>query len=466
MAGQSGQSGQLLTFFTAMDNQGNVIVREAPKLDLDLYISNYRGRTRFERLLLIGQSSVPLCVDALKAAVAEAKRGKDVQRYRDAWECIRIAAPNEQEAQWDQPWADKTDKANKVETHRLELELKGYKNNLVKESIRIGHRDLGQHLESIGELVAASDAYVRMRGDASTQSHILDVSKHLIGVMIQRRDWPSVLANVNKILAGSLSEDDIKVQQPYQKMVSGIAHLHSEKYYDAAKSFLETGDLAICQTYNEIASPNDVATYGGLLALASMDRSELQARVLDNANFRNYLELEPHIRKAVSMFVNGRYAACLAMLESYRPDYLLDVHLQKHIPAIYAQIRSKCIVQYFIPFSCVTLDSMNEAFAKPGESLEAELITMIRSGRLQARINTIDRLLVAVSLDRRAEMQTKGLETARGYEKEALERIRRMSLIAANLEVKGNPRERAGGPVTDQWYEDTRRQLNAGEAPA
>ena len=95
------------------------------------------GRTRFDRLYLIGRSSVPLCVDALKAAIAEAKKGKDVQRYRDAWECIRVAAPSEPEAQFDRAWEAATEKSNKAETHRLEVELKGYKNNLVKESIRV-----------------------------------------------------------------------------------------------------------------------------------------------------------------------------------------------------------------------------------------------------------------------------------------------------------------------------------------
>lgn len=72
--------------------------------------------------------------------MAEAKKGRDVQRYRDVWEQIRIAAPSEPEAQWDQTWADTTHKENTRETSRLEAELKGYKNNLIKESIRVGFR--------------------------------------------------------------------------------------------------------------------------------------------------------------------------------------------------------------------------------------------------------------------------------------------------------------------------------------
>jgi COP9 signalosome complex subunit 1 len=87
--------------------------------------------------MLIGQSSVPLCLDALKAAVTEAKKGKDVQRYRDAWEYMRLAGPNEPEAQYDDAWVNITTKSNNNLTHQLEAELKGYKNNLVKESIRV-----------------------------------------------------------------------------------------------------------------------------------------------------------------------------------------------------------------------------------------------------------------------------------------------------------------------------------------
>lgn len=329
-------------------------------------------------------------------------------------------------------------------------------------STQIGYRDIGLHYENIGDLQGASDAFLRMRSEATAQSHLTEVNKYIIGIMVQRRDWPSVLANVNKMLAGSVTDEDLKVQQPYQKVVSGIANLHSDKYYEAARNFIETGDLSVCQQLNDIISPNDVATYGGLLALASMDRAELQTRVLNNTNFRTYLELESHIRKAMNLFVNGRYSQCLAILESYRPDYLLDIHLQKHVPAIYSQIRTKCIVQYFIPFSCVTLDSLNEAFSKPGESLENELVTMIRSGKLNARINTIDRLLVAVSSDRRVEMQTNALEAAKNYEKEALERIRRMSIIAADLEVRGQGRKGppgSGGGMSDVWFDDPRKTI-------
>lgn len=111
-------------------------------------------RTRFDRLLLIGKSSVPLCVEALKAAVKEAKQGVDVSRYREAWDCIRIAAPNEPEAVRDQLWIDKVEQANHAELQRLEAELRGYKNNLIKESIRVSECLLGPMTRRRGRIWA------------------------------------------------------------------------------------------------------------------------------------------------------------------------------------------------------------------------------------------------------------------------------------------------------------------------
>jgi len=95
------------------------------------------GRTRFERLILIGISSTYLGIEALKLAIKEAKAGKDVRRYILAQVHLETVGPQEDEAVRDRGWIDTTEKRNHGEAARLEAELKGYKNNLVKESIRV-----------------------------------------------------------------------------------------------------------------------------------------------------------------------------------------------------------------------------------------------------------------------------------------------------------------------------------------
>lgn len=347
---------------------------------------------------MIGRCSVALYLDALKAAVAEAQKSHDINRYREAWGYLHLAAPNDPEARFNKTWVESTEAANAAETRRLEREMKVYKNNLVKESIRMGNEELGKHFESIGDLVSATEAYNRMRPDVSTPKHIVDLGKHLVSVAMQRKEWVSVVGQLTKI-TGLQGTDEEKLMQPYIKSMSGVALLGQEQFEAAAKCLLDvdSGSASIATVTNGFLSANDIAVYGGLLALATMDRTELQTKVLENSKFRAFLELEPHIRRAISQFVNGRYAACLSILASYRPDYMLDIFLQRHVNAIYTRIRNKCITNYLVPFSCVTLESMNAAFAQPGESIEKELATMIQNRLVNARIDSINKVCLLPS---------------------------------------------------------------------
>ncbi|KAK3391729.1 26S proteasome subunit RPN7-domain-containing protein [Sordaria brevicollis] len=437
-----------LAYFTAIENQGGVVVRETPKFDLDLYIQNYKGRTRWERLYHIGRTSVPLCVDALKAAVQEAKSGSDVMRYKYAVDSLRQVAPDEPEALLDQDWIDTKNKEIRNTTEHLQAELQGYKNNLIKESIRMGHEDLGKHYEAIGDLETAMDSYWKMRPDVSSADQLADIGKLLIRIAIERHDWKTVSNHLSKhVNAANDSDPKAKALRTYSKIANGIASLGQERYREAAFSFVWASADVPPSVYDKIASPNDVAIYGGLLALATMDRNELQTNLLDNDSFREFLQREPHIRRAITQFVNGRYAACIEILESYRPDYLLDIYLQKHVHKLYADIRTKSIVQYLKPFSCVRLETMQKAFNGPGPSIEDELFMMIREGKLNARIDSINKSILPISVDSRQKMQSATLERFGNYEKQALDRIRRMNIIAADLEVKGTGKTAAMNPI-------------------
>jgi COP9 signalosome complex subunit 1 len=85
------------------------------------------------------------------------------------------------------------------------------------------------------------------------------------------------------------------------RCASGLAHLELKKYKLAARKFLDVNP-ELGNSYNEVIAPQDIATYGGLCALASFDRSELKQKVIDNINFRNFLELVPDVRELINDF--------------------------------------------------------------------------------------------------------------------------------------------------------------------
>ena len=87
--------------------------------------------------MTIGLSSTILQTEALRAAVKEAHSGQDVQQYEVAIAALQDTVTKDADAVLNADWMEKVKKLNTVETGKLEAELKGYKNNLIKESIRV-----------------------------------------------------------------------------------------------------------------------------------------------------------------------------------------------------------------------------------------------------------------------------------------------------------------------------------------
>lgn len=340
----------------------------------------------------------------------------------------------------------------------------------------MGNEDLGSHYYRIGDLVNASKAYARMRDYCTTPAHIASTAFRIIAVAIEQRNWMAVQSQVVKIQNLQMKQDDAARWQVLVAPTTGLQRLCSGEYKDAATYFLAT-DPGVGDQFNGTMSSNDVAVYGGLCALASMSRTELQVRVLDNAAFRNFLELEPHIRRAISFFVACKYTQCLEILESYRNDYLLDVYLQPHVNRIYRRIREKSIVQYFEPFGSVRLDNMEKVFgaaalksttngASNGTgtislALIEELVSLIDTSKLDARLDFEKSLLIANKPDARGETYKEAEEMFDKFGKDAYLKLTRISMLNAGLETKAPPNKKGKGLSAD-WEDATMSTGNGG----
>lgn len=172
-------------------------------------------------------------------------------------------------------------------------------------------------------------------------------------------------------------------------LTQALCNLKKGDYPACADSFLKIKSLTD-DKYNEILSDNDVATYGTLCALAVLDPKRLKAKTLGSSSFRSFLELTPKLRRAVSAFCTGRFANCMSILEGLKNDYLLDIYLSDQVDELFTVIRKKCIKQYCLPFSVVKLKTLSDAFGVDGASVEEELIALIKSGEIDARIDLIE----------------------------------------------------------------------------
>ena len=92
-------------------------------------------------------------------------------------------------------------------------------------------------------------------------------------------------------------------------------------------------------------------------------------------------QLVPTMREALCHYSRAEYGQCLSLLQhsSIRRDLLLDIHLHAHVPALLDMIRDRCIVQYFRPYSSVSLEKMGRVFGCNAREME-EVVAKLISG--------------------------------------------------------------------------------------
>jgi COP9 signalosome complex subunit 1 len=138
--------------------------------------------------------------------------------------------------------------------------------------------------------------------------------------------------------------------------------------------------------YAAIISAREVGVYAALCALATYDRQQLAAVVINNPPFKQFLELEPRLLNALRLFNAGDYERCLTVLEELRPTLLLDMHLAKHVATLYEHIRKRGLVAYCLPYSCADLTVMARAFNTGVEELQTELFQLIVDKKMHVSV--------------------------------------------------------------------------------
>ena len=339
----------------------------------------------------------------------------------------------------------------------------------------MGNEDLGQHYHRIGDLNAASKAFGRMRDYCTASSQIASMHFKNIVVAVDSKNWLSVQSNVQRLQTLQFRPEDEPKAKAKMNAALGLSQLAMGAYEAAATTFMNT-DPSLGDSYKEVISPNDVAVYGGLCALATRDRNDLITNVLENKDFRSYLELEPQVRRAITFFCSSKFRSLFDILEAYTPDFLLDIHLQKHVNQLLTRIRVKAMQQYIIPYSRVTLANMAQIFA-PGQSAAtpggrtdiaspfvSEVISYIKDGVLDARIDMEKGVLATKQADPRAELHRNVLDSVKEYVDTAHLQLLRVEVLNAGLDVPPPKGKKAVDPEMFAGVEVDEDALRIGDA--
>jgi len=362
--------------------------------DLDTYISQYGTQGAIQRLQFIASKTEnkALKIDAGKHCLDMIKRTTNAKAYGEVHASLKVltegsdaVAPN-----FDSVWVEATQKQSTILKDLYEQDLHAAKVQQAKDQIRTAHTQLINHCIEQGEFSLALKYVSTSREWSMEAAHIFQTCMTFIRLSALLRQYTDIQTFTSK------AQHTQGKEQGGQSMIHaayGLYYMTSGKFKDAALSFVQVRQQDLTGPFLDVLCPQDIALYGVLCALASLDRNEVQAKLLDSSSFRECLDLVPQVRDLTLDFCSCKYAACLSSLEQMKEALALDLHLHEQVSELCQQIRSKGIVQYFAPFMSVSLHSMAAAFNTDVDGMQAEVARLVSKGQLDAKIDSHKKIL-------------------------------------------------------------------------
>eukprot|EP00437_Effrenium_voratum_P036640 CAMPEP_0181462370 /NCGR_PEP_ID=MMETSP1110-20121109/34361_1 /TAXON_ID=174948 /ORGANISM="Symbiodinium sp., Strain CCMP421" /LENGTH=392 /DNA_ID=CAMNT_0023587029 /DNA_START=27 /DNA_END=1201 /DNA_ORIENTATION=+ len=380
--------------------------------DLEAYSGQYGTHGAIQRLQFITLQTPKsnLKIEALKLCLDLLKRTTNCKGYIEVHNALKELLEGSESAlpAYDQVWVDATQKQNGILKDLYEQDLGQAKVSHMKDSIRTCYHQLANLCLEQGDYAGAEKYLAKSREFCTEPQSVFATCMSIIRLRALQRQYGDIQSFASKAHHTPCKDDSSqsKIFASY-----GLCNMASGKYKDAAISFSQVKPQDLGTAFADMLSPQDVALYGVLCALGSLDRAEV-LKLLESQTFRESLDMAPQIRELALDFCSCRYAACLASLERLQEALCLDVHLHGQVSNLCEQIRSKGIVQYFAPFLSVSLHRMADAFNTDVESMQRELAKLIGQRQLDAKIDSERKILQASHADQRQSTYLKALRVS------------------------------------------------------
>jgi COP9 signalosome complex subunit 1 len=385
-------------------------------LELESYINNYVGRTKVDRLNFIlnlcpglREVGYPLLIKELvENSIDTAKYQDSVNDYNEFLSEKKLPL-----FQIDQGVIDKKRQQSSKRQNSLNEEIQRAKNEVDKNQVHTSRMELSEILYQLGNFETATNQFILCRDTATSTESIYKLWGRLVLINLQLKNANMAYTYISR-LSTDLHEIDPVIKAKIDASM-GISLMLQQKFDEAAVHFT-TISSELGSQYNEIISPNDIAIYGTLCSLCSFSRSGLKDLLFNNPNFYQFLELTPKFRDLISHFLNSNYSEVFKILSSYYNDFKLDFFLSDVLDSIYNEIKRRALLQYCAPFTSLKLSSISTIFDLSHTQLIQELTSLIKKGKLQAKLDIYNDVLWSEQEDPRVELYNQVSEIGKDYQ--------------------------------------------------
>eukprot|EP00811_Abedinium_folium_P036344 NODE_9060_length_1449_cov_9.394856.p1 GENE.NODE_9060_length_1449_cov_9.394856~~NODE_9060_length_1449_cov_9.394856.p1 ORF type:complete len:450 (+),score=143.03 NODE_9060_length_1449_cov_9.394856:86-1351(+) len=404
--------------------------------DLETYAGRYSTHGAVQRLLFIASKTEQksLKIDANRLCLDLLKRTTNTKAYAEVHSTLKelmeggeVAPPS-----YDAVWVEATQKQVLILRDVYEQDLHAAKGTQSKDQVRTCLTQLALFHSEQGDFGNAVKHTSKSREYCTKPSAVFSTCVSLIRLTALTRQYVEIQSYASKAQHATLKDeaDNSKIFAAY-----GLYYMTQGKYKDAVVNFAQVKQQDLGSAFSDVLCAQDVALYGVLCALASLDRGEVQARLLDAPGFRECLDLVPQIRDVALDFCNCRYAACLAALGRLRESLSLDVHLHERVDDLCGHVRNRAIVQYFVPFLSVSLHDMAAAFSTNVDGIQSEVAQLIIKRQLNAKIDSHRKVLHVKHANERMATYKDAMRVSQDFLDSTQALILRMNLLKYDFGV-------------------------------
>lgn len=408
--------------------------------ELRAFASRYEGEGKLQRLIYIAErvgTLAPFCW-----AIIEEELRAQAERTGTTNTDLFKKSRQERSLPVDCNWMAEIDSQSNLKLEKLQNDLAIAHQNVQRAAVREILMEIGTLHAQRGCFTEALKSFYRCREYTSTPEQVIDMCMNIIKIQCATNNANRAQTYLNKAETSILADDRVTAAQ--LKAASGLVFLANNSYKTAAHKFLEV-NLCLGTSFCDVLLPEDAAVYGVICALASFSRHELKSVLLDNKEFRNFLELTPRLHKLVQHFYQCQYSTCLSFLNEWREEARLDLFIGQHVEHLVTEVRSRALVQYFTPYMSVSMVTMADVFHTSVNQLEKELLQLIMKGKIEARIDSQNKVLLSVSDDQRTTTFRKALKMGEEHQEGMAAFIMRANLIKNKVMVESFERSSRSG---------------------
>lgn len=174
------------------------------------------------------------------------------------------------------------------------------------------------------------------------------------------------------------------------KVYEAVYCMSIRDFQTATNNFLDTVSTFTCK---DVVDCEEFICYTVYCSVLTLTRSEIRDKILNGSDIRQAIKSNPILEDYICSLYECRYADFFKALANVERNLRINFFLHPHYRFYVREMKTKAYNQLLVSYKTLSLAYMAEQFGVSEEFIENELTRCIASGRTDAKIDKIARVV-------------------------------------------------------------------------